>query len=135
MLRYNRSRYLAMGLPGIVNAILLPLYAFKINTGGSHDEYAAPFYLAIAMVCALLGATAMIKRARDIGSSAWGILLGFMFAPPLMALVALVLIFVPSNPAADQLEAPSSKPSWDIWLADLILLLLPWLLVLVLRIW
>lgn len=135
MLRYNRSRYIAMGLPAIFNALLLPLYGLEIATGGSHDEYAIPFYLAIAMACALFGASAMIKRARDIGSSAWGILLGFLFAPPLMLLVALVLIFVPSNPSADQLKPPPPPTSWDVWFAGLMLLLCPWIPVLFLRAW
>lgn len=133
MLRYDRSRYIALGLPGLANALALPLYGLEISAGGSHDEYAVPFYLTIAITSGLLGASAMIKRARDIGSSAWGILLGFLFAPPLMLLVALVLIFVPSNPSADQLEPQPSPPAFDTWFTGLILLVLPWIAVLFLR--
>ncbi|WKJ89962.1 DUF805 domain-containing protein [Methylomonas montana] len=133
MLRYNRPRYIALGLPSLLNALLLALYVREINTAGSHDQYAIPLYLVIAGGYGLFGVSAMIKRSRDMGSSAWGILLGFLFAPPLMLLVALVLIFVPSNPAADQLEPPPSPPTRDIWLTGMVLLVLPWLAVLLLR--
>lgn len=132
MLRYARSRYIALGLPSLLNAVLLPLYGLEINTGGSHDEYALLFYLAIAIASGLFGVAAMIKRARDIGSSAWSILLGFFFATPLMLLVALVLIFVPSNPEADSLE-PATPTSLDTWLNGLFLLILPWIAILFLR--
>jgi uncharacterized membrane protein YhaH (DUF805 family) len=133
MLRYDRSRYIALGLPALLNALALPLYALQITTSGSSDEYAVPFYLVIALACGLFGVSAMIKRCRDIGSSAWGILLGFLFAPPLMLLVALVLIFAPSNPAADQLEAPALRPTFDIWFTGFLLLVSPWMPVLLVR--
>ncbi len=134
MLRYERSRYIALGLPSLTNASLLVWYALKLHPAGAYDEYVVPFYLGSAGLLGLLGITAMIKRARDIGSSAWGILLGFSFAPPLMLLVAIVLIFIPSNPAADQLEAPSPRASRNTWLTGLALLVLPWLAVLLIRV-
>lgn len=133
MLRYDRSRYIALGIPALFNALALPFYANEITTAASADEYAVPFYLGIALLCGLFGVTAMIKRCRDIGSSAWGILFGFLFAPPLMLLVAVVLIFAPSNPVADQLEAPALAPTFDIWFTGLILLACPWMPVLLLR--
>lgn len=133
MLRYDRPRYIALGLPSLLNALLLAWYVHQINTVGSHDQYAVPLYLVIAGGCGLFGVSAMIKRSRDIGSSAWGILLGFLFAPPLMLLVALVLIFVPGNPAADQLEPPPPPPKRHTWQTGLILLILPWIPVLLLR--
>lgn len=135
MLRYDRTRYIALGLPGLVNGLAIPLYALAISTGGSssHDEFAVPFYLAIALVCALFGVAAMIKRSRDMGFSALGILLGLIFATPLMLLVALVLMFVPSNPSADSIEPPPSPAGLDIWFKGMIHLLLPWMPVLFLR--
>ena len=134
MLRYNRSRYLALGLPSLLTAITLLLYVRHITTSDSHDAYAAPFYLTMAMACALFGASAMIKRSRDMGSSAWGILLGFLFAPPLMLLVALILLFVPGNPAADTLEPPTAPATLPTWLTGLALLILPWSAVLLIRV-
>lgn len=133
MLRYDRCRYISLGVPTLVNGLLLPLYALQISTAGGSDEYAVPFYLAVAIINGLFGITAMIKRSRDIGSSAWGILLGFMFAPPFMIIVALVLMFVPSNPGADSIEAPPPPATFDIWFNGLILLLLPWAAVLLIR--
>lgn len=135
MLRYDRPRYIALGLPTLANAVLIPLYGLQISTGGSQDEFALPLYITIAIASGLFGVTAMIKRTRDIGASVWGILLGFMFAPPLMLVIALVLALIPTNPEADALEPASPAVGFDIWFKGLILLLLPWLLVLLVRAW
>lgn len=132
MLRYDRTRYVALGLPSLLNATLLA-YMLDLKPDKMPDDYLAGFYWVLVGGLALFGVSVMIKRARDIGSSAWGILLGFLFAPPLMLLVALVLSFVPSNPGADQLEPPPAPASRETWLTGLALLTLPWLIVLPIR--
>ncbi len=126
MRRYDRTRYIALGLPNLLNAALL-VYALDIDTHSWPEDYTTRFYMISAGGLALLGATAMIKRARDIGSSAWGIMLGFLFAPPFMLLVALILSVVPSNPAADRLEPPPPPASRHTWFAGLLLLAAPWI--------
>lgn len=133
MLRYDRSRYLATGIPNLLNTLLLPLYALEISTGGSHDEFAVPFYLAMSAVCAIFAISAMVKRCRDVGWSPWGLVLGLWLATPLMLIAALVLIFVPAKPSADRFEPPPLPPGFGIWFKGPILLLLPWIVVLFLR--
>lgn len=132
MLRYDRTRYIALGLPSLLNAALLT-YLLEIKPGKLPDNVIEGFYWVLIGGLALFGASVMIKRARDIGSSAWGILLGFLFAPPLMLLVALVLSFVPSNPDADRLEPPPAPATRDTWLIGLALLTLPGIIVLSVR--
>lgn len=132
MLRYNRSRYIALGLPSLCNAASL-FYLLKLKTDSMPSNYIEGIDWFLVAGLALFGASVMIKRARDIGSSAWGILLGFLFAPPFMLLVALVLSFIPSNPDADRLEAPSPPASRQIWLIGLSLLCMPWIIVLLLQ--
>ncbi|WP_140911398.1 DUF805 domain-containing protein [Methylomonas sp. HW2-6] len=134
MLRYDRSRYIALGLPCLINAALM-IYGLELKLGEFPVGLAERGYWLLAASLGLFGATAMIKRARDIGSSAWGILLGFLFAPPLMLLIGLVLCFVPSNPDADRLEPAPAAATAKIWLLGSGLLLTPWLAVLVLRQW
>lgn len=132
MLRYDRNRYIALGLPSLLNAALLA-YMLELKPDKIPNNFIEGCYWLLIGGLALFGVSVMIKRARDIGSSAWGILLGFLFAPPLMLLVALVLSFVPSNPNADQLEPPPTPATRDIWLAGLSLLTLPWIIVLSIR--
>lgn len=69
MLRYDRSRYIALGLPSLFNAAVL-VYTLNIGAAGLPDGYTERFYWVLASLLGLFGATAMIKRARDIGSSA-----------------------------------------------------------------
>jgi len=129
MLRYDRTRYIALGLSSLLNAALL-IYLLELPTDSWPEDYAKRLYWLLAGGLALFGATAMIKRARDIGSSAWGILLGFLFAPPFMLLVGLVLSFIPSNPDVDTLMPSPPAASPKIWLAGAALVVLPWLTVL-----
>ena len=132
MLRYDKTRYIALGLPSLLNAAIL-VYALDIDTSALPDDYAARFYLVLAGGLALFGASAMIKRARDMGSSAWGILFGFLFAPPLMLLIAIILCFIASNPEADRLEPAPPPASTQTWLSGLALLALPWIAVLAIQ--
>ena len=132
MQRYDRTHYIALGLPSLLNATLI-IYALDLSTDSWPKDYAARFYWVLAGGLGLFGATAMIKRARDMGSSAWGILLGFLFAPPFMLLVALVLSFVPSHPDADLLEPPPPPIARKVWFASLALSTLPWLAILSLQ--
>lgn len=134
MLRYDRTRYIALGLPCLANAALLA-YGLDLKFGEFPAGFAERGYWVLAAGLGLCGAAAMIKRARDIGSSAWGILLGFLFAPPLMLLIGLVLCFVPSNPDADGLEPAPGPATAKTWLQGCGLLLVPWLVVLALRYW
>lgn len=134
MLRYGRSRYIALGLPCLINTALM-VYELELKLGEFPAGVIERGYWVLAAGLGLFGATAMIKRARDIGSSAWGILLGFLFAPPLMLLIGLVLCFVPSNPDADRLEPAPAAATIKTWLLGSGLLLIPWFAVLALRQW
>lgn len=134
MLRYDRSRYIALGLPCLANAALL-VYGLELKLGVFPEGFIERGYWLLAAGLGLFGATAMIKRARDIGSSAWGILLGFLFAAPLMLLIGMVLCFVPSNPDADRQEPAPEPATTKLWLLGGGLCVLPWLAVLALRYW
>lgn len=116
------------------NSALL-VYGLGLKFAEFPAGFAERGYWVLAAGLGLCGAAAMIKRARDIGSSAWGILLGFLFAAPLMLLIGLVLCFVPSNPDADRLEPAPAPATAKIWLQGCGLLLVPWLAVLTLRHW
>jgi len=126
MLRYDRPRYIALGLPSLLNAALV-IYMLELKPEQWSDDIRNGFYWALVGVLGLFGIAAMIKRARDLGSSAWGILLGFLFAPPFMLLVALILAFIPSSPDADRLEPPPPNASLATWQTGLAILVVPWL--------
>lgn len=130
MKRHNRTQFALLGLPAIINTLLMLIVSFNSTFRmGNGYKWLIPFVT--ALVCLALAAHFAVKRGRDIGwpaISAVGILLVSVVMLPAILISAGVLLFMPARPGGDRFgPTPDGVSPLSVVLA-LVLAALPWLL-------
>lgn len=129
--RYDRTRYIALGLLPILNAVWLPLYTLGIVSFGHalSGSAWAPALLVMMALSVLIAMPAIVRRGRDLGWRGGKGTLAFVagwLLPPVALGLLLYLAFAPSNPAGDRFgPAPGPAPLL-VWVRAIVILALPW---------
>lgn len=127
MLRFDRLRFVAFGLPALLNALLLPGYA--LLTGPAAGDVGLSVYGVLALLSLLVALACVVKRGRDLGWSPPTTLAGAALSVALMpacffGLAALML--GGSHPRVEGYGPTPAPASKEIWLGSAMMLLGPW---------
>lgn len=129
--RYDRRRYIALGLLPILNAVWLPLYTLGIASFGDGLSGSAwvPALLVMVALSLLIAMPAVVRRARDLGwrggKGTLALVAGWMLPPVALGLL-LYLAFAPSTPAGDRFgPAPGPAPLM-VWIKSIVIVATPW---------
>lgn len=131
MLRYDRTRFLMLGLLPLLNVLALLLYGLGLATHGSRggaEDY-LPLIVVIAGILLLIAIPAIVRRGRDIGFPAWGTVLVLWFTGPVALLGLLYLALAGAKPGADRFGPAPPPAGLAIWVKGFLLLVWPWMIV------
>lgn len=135
---YDRSRYIALGLLPILNAIWLPLYTLGfVSFGHALSASAwAPALLVMMALSVLIAMPAIVRRGRDLGwrggKGTLAFVAGWMLPPVALGLL-LYFAFAPSNPAGDRFGPTPGPAPVLVWIKAFVILALPWAVIAVLN--
>jgi uncharacterized membrane protein YhaH (DUF805 family) len=134
--RHNRRQFALLGLPAIINTLILLVVAFQVSFRvNSGYRWLIPFFT--ALVCLCIGCRFAVKRGHDIGWTAWStigmLVVGTVLGPALL-LPACLLLFLPATPSAHRFGPPPDEHIRFVWLQALVLAGAPWLLMLLTRV-
>ncbi|MFT3817389.1 MAG: DUF805 domain-containing protein [Rubrivivax sp.] len=136
MLRFDRPRFVALGLVPAVNAVALLIYGLYASTAGSRKEGGLiPAIAALAALLLLCTAASAIKRGRDLGYRAVITVIAFVVAlgfGPVVLLLAGYLAVARSNETENPFGPPPPSPNPLTWVAAGLLAFIPWLLLAIL---
>lgn len=132
-LRHDRTRFILLGLPCLLNIPALALFALNATTSGT-GSCAFGLSLILMAVCLVLSVPFILKRGRDLGQPAKGTfafwLLGYAF-PPLWLVLLIIYSIKPAAPAADQLGPAPAPPGAGIIPLAILAYGWPWMAMLV----
>lgn len=136
MKRHSRLHFALLGLPAIINVLLLLVVAintaFRPNGG---FKWLLP--LCAALVCLALAVHFAVKRGRDLGwtpLSTAGILLVSVLMLPAVLIPLGLLLCMQAKPSGDRFGPPPGPVALLSVVLGFVLALCPWALMLMTRI-
>lgn len=134
MLRFDRLRFVALGIPSLLNAFLVPGSALANGPSPGQDGF--PTYVILGVACLVIAVACIVKRGRDLGWSPATTLVGGAASIALMpaCVVGLAaLAFAGSHDRVHGYGPPPAPPTAEIWLGATVMATWPWAVLHLLR--
>jgi hypothetical protein len=136
--RYDRRRFVALGLLPLLNAVWLPLYTLAFAShgdalSGANREVALLVMMALSVLIAM---PAVVRRGRDLGwrggKGVIAFVAGWMLPPVALGLL-LYLALAGSKPGGDHFgPAPGPAPML-VYIRSIVIVATPWAVIAVLN--
>lgn len=136
--RYDRERYLALGLLPLLNAVWLPLYTLGFASFGDTLSGSAwvPALMVMVALTVIIAMPAVVRRGRDLGWRGGKGLIAFVagwMLPPLALGLLLYLAFAASTPAGEVFGPAPGPASVLVWIKAIVIVATPWAVIAVLN--
>lgn len=136
--RYDRTRFIALGLLPLLNALLLPLSTlFMVRYGHALAGQDWVPVIGVAMLTSVaIALRAMVRRGRDLGWTRRGGAIAFTagwLLPPATLGLLLYLASAKAKAAADRFGPAPGPASPLVWIASIVVVATPYAAIAVLN--